>query len=157
MVLNLGVTLPDTPLARHGYHWLYIPDSTIGFHRIGYYSNVDPMFLPEDRRDKSHASLYIETAFRERPAQGILDATVISVMSELQQCGLIERVEISDPTFVDVAYTWRNPNSTWVERSIAACRANNIEPVGRYGRWCFQGIAASIREGLMVGSMLKGG
>ena len=48
LVLNLGVTLPDTPLARNGYHWLYIPDSRSGFHRIGYYSNVDPpLFLPK--------------------------------------------------------------------------------------------------------------
>ena len=65
LVLNLGATLPDTPLARNGYHWLYIPDSRTGFHRIGYYSNVDPLFLPEAYHDDpGRGSLYVETAFR---------------------------------------------------------------------------------------------
>ena len=69
LVLNLGATLPDTPIGRNGYHWLYIPDSGSGFHRIGYYSNVDPLFLPKGyHHDQGRGSLYIETAFRGRSA-----------------------------------------------------------------------------------------
>jgi protoporphyrinogen oxidase len=158
MVLNLGATLPDTPLARNGYHWLYIPDSRTGFHRIGYYSNVDPLFLPSGHRNSpGRGSLYVETAFRggQQPSADVTEALVTAIINELQQSGLIDKVEAADPTWVDVAYTWRRPASDWVARATSACQECGIEPAGRYGRWSFQGIAASLKEGLLLGSVLR--
>jgi protoporphyrinogen oxidase len=158
LVLNLGVTLPDTPLARNGCHWLYIPDSRTGFHRIGYYSNVDPLFLPAGRQDDpGRGSLYIEAAFAagQRPSPEATQGFVDEVVGELRENGLIDTVETADPTWVDVAYTWRRPGSEWVSRAVAACQECGIEPAGRYGRWCFQGIVASLREGLLLGSVLR--
>ena len=158
LVLNLGATLPDTPLARNGYHWLYIPDSRSGFHRIGYYSNVDPLFLPRwQHGDPGRTSIYVETAFRagQRPSAEATAALVREIIAELQQNGLIDKVEAVDPTWVDVAYTWRRPGSDWVSRATAACQECGIEPAGRFGRWSFQGIAASLKEGLLLGSVLR--
>lgn len=158
MVLNLGATLPNTPLAKNGYHWLYIPDSRTGFHRVGYYSNVDPLFLPNGHRSRDgRGSLYVETAFRggERPSADATRALVAAIIEELQQSGLIDKVEAVDPTWVDVAYTWRRPGSDWVTRATSACQECGIEPAGRYGRWSFQGIAASLKEGLLLGSVLR--
>ncbi len=158
MVLNLGATLPDTPLARNGYHWLYIPDSRSGFHRIGYYSNVDPLFLPEGHRSSpGRGSLYVETAFggSQQPSTDATHALVAAIIEELQHSGLIDKVEAADPTWVDVAYTWRRPGSEWVARAISACQEYDIEPAGRYGRWTFQGIASSRKEGLLLGSVLR--
>jgi protoporphyrinogen oxidase len=157
LVLNLGATLPDTPLARHGYHWLYVPDSRSGFHRIGYYSNVDPLFLPEEHRnDPGHGSLYVEAAFQggHWPNTGAMRSLVAAIIEELQQSGLIDQVEAADPTWTDLAYTWQRPASDWVARAISACRECGIEPAGRYGRWSFQGIAASLKEGFLLGSAL---
>ncbi len=158
MVLNLGATLPNTPLARNGYHWLYIPDSRTGFHRVGYYSNVDPLFLPNGNRSRAdRGSLYIEMAFGggERPSPDTTRALVAAIIEELQQSGLIDKVEVADPTWVDVAYTWRRPGSDWLNRATLACQEHGIEPAGRYGRWSFQGIAASLKEGLVLGSVLR--
>ncbi len=158
MVLNLGATLPDTPLARNGYHWLYVPDSRSGFHRIGYYSNVDPLFLPEGHRNSpGRGSLYVETAFwgSQQPSTDATHALVAAIIEELQHSGLIDKVEAVDPTWVDVAYTWRRPGSDWVVRAISACQEYGIEPAGRYGRWTFQGIASSLKEGLLLGSVLR--
>ncbi len=153
LVLNLGVTLPDTPLARHGCHWLYIPDSRTGFHRIGYYSNVDPWFLGERRNDPASASLYVETAFRggRRPSPEALSSLTEAMIQELKDCGLVGHVETWDTTWIEFAYTWQRPASDWVARATAACRECGIEPAGRYGRWSFQGIAASLKEGLRLG------
>jgi protoporphyrinogen oxidase len=158
LVLNLGVTLPDTPLARNGYHWLYVPDSRSGFHRIGYYSNVDPLFLPTAYQDDpSRGALYVETAFPggHCPPPAARRALIERIVDELQHSGLIDTVEAADPTWVDVAYTWRRPGSDWVSRAIQACHECNVEPAGRYGRWSFQGIAASLKEGLLLGSVLR--
>ena len=158
MVLNLGVTTPDTPLARAGYHWLYVPDSTSGFHRIGYYSNVDSRFLPTAvRDDPAQASLYVETAFPGGTRLPVDERERISnaIIRELKSSGLIDEVRTAHATWIDTAYTWRRAGSTWVERAIAECRARGVEPAGRYGRWRFQGIAASIREGLELGAALR--
>jgi hypothetical protein len=145
-------------LARNGYHWLYVPDSRTRFHRIGYYSNVDPLFLPKRyQSDPGRSSLYIETAFpggrqlSDEATQSLVD----DIIEELQQSGLIDTVEASDPTWVDIAYTWRRPGSNWVSRATSACQECGIEPAGRFGRWSFQGIAASLKEGLLLGSVLR--
>ena len=46
LVLNIGAVrgerCPDD-------HWLYIPATRAGFHRVGFYSNVDVSFLPASR------------------------------------------------------------------------------------------------------------
>jgi protoporphyrinogen oxidase len=158
LVLNLGATLPSTPLARHGYHWLYIPDSRTGFHRVGYYSNVDTLFLPEGcRNDAGRGALYVERAFPggQRLSPGAEQALIVDMIEELRTTGLIEKIEALDATWIDVAYTWRRPGSDWVARATSACQQSGIEPAGRYGRWNFQGIAASLKEGLLLGSVLR--
>ena len=41
-------------------HWLYIPGSDSGFHRVGFYSNVDRSFLPASARDSGDkVSIYV--------------------------------------------------------------------------------------------------
>ena len=158
LVLNLGATLPDTPLARHGAHWLYVPDSESGFHRIGYYSNVDSLFLPARcHGDPGRASLYIETAFQpgQRPSPEATRALTSQIVAELRRSGLIDTVEAEDATWIDVAYTWRRRGSDWLPRALSACHAGGIEPAGRFGRWTFQGISASLKEGLLLGTVLR--
>jgi len=63
-------------------------------------------------------------------------------------------VEVADPTWVDVAYTWRWPGSRWREEALTMLEARGIFPVGRFARWRFQGIADSVRDGLMAGAAI---
>lgn len=156
LVLNIG--------ARRGPacpedHWLYIPDSKSGFFRVGCYSNVDTTFLPaasRDRRDR--ASFYIERAFpgKARPATDESAVYIADVIKELQAWRFIEEVEVADPTWIETAYTWKRPGSHWREEALAALATHDVIMVGRYGRWVFQGIADSIRDGLMVGAAVAG-
>jgi protoporphyrinogen oxidase len=155
LVLNLGVELADRDLARHGQHWLYVPDSRTGFHRVGYYSNVDPLFLPARHRDPARfGSLYVEFAFANgaKPSDAEIAELTRRTGEELEDWGFIRRTLIADPTWIDVAYTWRRPQSRWVEDTIRALAASDIHSSGRYGRWNFQGIAESLREGLLIGN-----
>lgn len=149
LVLNIGGTAgPYCP--KH--HWLYIPHSEAGFHRVGFYSNVESTFAPSTSTGRRYISIYIEKAFLG--GEVLNDAEVegykVSVIAELQQWGFLEEVDIIDPTWVPVAYTWSWPGSIWREQAIAALERDGIEPVGRYARWSFQGIAASIRDGLAI-------
>lgn len=137
-VLNIGAT--RGPLCPDD-HWLYVPESRSGFHRVGFYSNVDPSFAP-----KGKVSIYVETAFL--PGSPPATSKMAEIIGELRQWGFIGGVEAVHLDVIDCAYTWRWPGSMWRERAIKALADVGIEQRGRYARWHFQGIAESIAEGL---------
>jgi len=139
-------------------HWLYTPDVKSGFHRVGFYSNVDRLFLPASAREKGdRVSIYVERAYPggNEPDSDQKSKYINEVVSELQELQFIGDIEVVDPTWIDVGYTWSWPDSDWRNEAIDALRQNEIFQIGRYGRWVFQGIADSIREGLTIGSSYK--
>lgn len=138
-VLNIGAERgPNCP----DDHWVYFPKSESGFHRVGFYSNVDQDFAPKDR-----VSIYVERAFR---GDWSSEMYKYEVVEELYRLGFIAKpvTEVLDTSIVSVAYTWRWPDSHWREDAINLLRQFDIHQIGRYGRWHFQGIAESIKEGL---------
>lgn len=147
LVLNIGAHRgPHCP----DEHWIYVPQSASGFHRVGFYSNVDAHFVPHSNPDR--VSLYIERAFlpEEKPTLEQIMLYKQEVEKELQDWGMIGEVEVNDATWVDVAYTWSWPGSTWIDEATSRLKEHNITMLGRYGRWHFQGIAASIKEGMRI-------
>jgi len=155
LVLNIGATkgqkCPDD-------QWLYIPRSKTGFHRVGFYDNVDVSFLPRSAREAhNRVSIYVEKAFKggEKPSDNEIARYSRVAAEELIDWGFIERVEVNDPTWIDAAYTWSWPGSKWTNTAIKKLEEKGIYQAGRYGRWVFQGIAASIKEGLFIGTALK--
>jgi protoporphyrinogen oxidase len=155
MALNIGATRgPNCPLEQ----WVYVPESKSGFHRVGFYNHVSPAFLPKSKRaDGKHVSLYVERAY---PGGGRPDAVhteqfIAGAIAELRDWGWIDEIDVVDPTWVDSAYTWTWPSSVWRESAIMTLESHGIATVGRYGRWAFQGIADSIRDGLRLGATMK--
>ncbi len=150
LVLNIG--------ARRGErcpddHWLYVPRSDAGFHRVGFYSNVDPSFLPA-ASSSDRVSIYVERAYAgdaERPDDAAMERYGARVVDELARWGFIGEAEVVHPTWIDVAYTWSWPGSSWQSQALSALEQNGIHQLGRYGRWIFQGIADSLRDGLVAG------
>lgn len=155
LVLNIG--------ARRGPHcppdhWLYVPRSASGFHRVGFYSNVAEHFLPAaDRGRDSATCIYVERSFRggERPDDAGIAHYSAGVVKELQDWGFIGAVDVVDPSWVDVAYTWNRPGSAWVSEATAALAEHDIRVAGRYARWNFQGITDSLRDGFLAGQALR--
>ena len=155
LVLNIGAVKGERCPEDH---WLYIPHSDSGFHRVGFYSNVDHAFLPASARASGNrVSIYVERAFLPgaRPNAADTQTYCAAVVAELQRWGYIGAAEAVHPTWVDVAYTWSWPNSPWQRQALRALEAVGIYQVGRYGRWIFQGIADSIRDGFIAGSSFK--
>lgn len=155
LVLNIGATrgkrCPDD-------HWLYNPDDRSGFHRVGFYSNVDRSFVPASaRQDNDCVSIYIERAYPggQKPSEPEIADYSAAVVKELQDWQFIRDAEVVDPTWIDVAYTWAYPGSRWKQEAIRKLEEQHIYPIGRYGRWIFQGIADSIRDGFFAGSCFK--
>lgn len=152
LVLNIGGARGKQYPADH---WLYVPASRAGFHRVGFYSNVDASFLPRSARAAAHhVSIYVERAYSGGQKPDVKEIQVYSAATvrELQNWGYLGDVEALDPTWIDVAYTWSWPGSKWRNAALRALEKHDIQMVGRYARWTFQGIADSIRDGLYVGA-----
>jgi len=155
LVLNIGaIRGPACP----DHHWIYVPGSRAGFHRIGFYSNIDAGFLPVARRsERSRVALYVERAFAGgvRPSETELRRYEAAVVSELVDWGFLAAAEVVDASWVETAYTWSWPGSGWRALALRTLEAHGVEPVGRFARWRFQGVANSIRDGLQAGSRLR--
>jgi len=155
LVLNIaarrGPNCPDC-------HWSYLSGSAAGFHRVGFYDNVERSFLPRSRRAGNDlTSLYVERAFAggAKPTPPQCEAYAGRAVAELQGWGFIGETLLVDPTWIDVAYTWSWPGSPWKAQALAVLDGAGIVQVGRYARWRFQGIAESIRDGLIAGAAAK--
>ena len=156
LVLNIGAVRGDR---CPNDHWLYTPGTLSGFHRVGFYSNVDPSFLPlSARRNRDRVSIYVERAYMggNKPSDDDMARYARSTVRELQDWGFVRDTEVVDPTWIDVAYTWSWPGSDWKRIALETLQKHGIYQVGRYGRWVFQGIADSIRDGLLLGSAFRG-
>jgi hypothetical protein len=155
LVLNLGARKgPHCPPE----HWVYVPRSRSGFHRVGVYSHVDQSFLPRSMQGRSEfAAFYIESAFlpENRPDAARVDDLCRRMIKELQEWRWIEGVEAVSPTWIEVAYTWSLPGSTWRDEALRALESHSIRQVGRYARWSFQGIADSLRDGFRAGEAVR--
>jgi protoporphyrinogen oxidase len=138
-VLNIGATrLERCPKD----HWVYVPYSESGFYRVGFYSNVDASSAP-----KNCVSIYVERAWKNgRQELGHYPSEVIK---ELQYWGWIGSVQVVDISWVDYAYTWLRPSHSR-EYYIQVLKDKGIISTGRYGKWRFQGIAESVKDGLAV-------
>ncbi|MFN3711861.1 MAG: hypothetical protein ACK4S8_15075, partial [Alishewanella aestuarii] len=154
LVVNIGAVKTSKCPSEH---WLYIPKSKAGFHRVGFYSNVDVSFIPMAKTDR--VSIYVEKAYRYgyKPSKGEIEKICQEIVKELQEWGWIKDVEVVDPTWIDVAYTWSMPGSKWVNRAIKMLEEEGVYMVGRYARWKFQGIADSIKDGLIAGGSFRQG
>lgn len=159
LVLNVGgrrgASCPEE-------HWLYISGARSGFHRVGFYSNIDRGFLPQSlRRSPEAVSLYVEKAFPGgvRPSPGQIEECAAQVISELRAWDWLDAVDVADPTWIEVAYTWRRPQSRWPELALQALERQGIYSIGRYGRWATgllqQGLAQALEMGFQAGAMFR--
>ncbi len=122
------------------YHWLYLPHSRSGMHRVGFYSEVGASFVPQQRTDQ-YVAVYAETAFVSGAAPGPAeqDALLRAVITELKDLGFIGDVRAAGVSVTDPAYTWRAIGSNWAaatrealaEHALAGGR--NARQAGRPG------------------------
>ena len=139
------------------YHWLYVPHAESGMHRVGFYSHVEPSFLPARHRGDPLVSLYAERSY---PAGALPDAVersraAAAMVAELQAWEFIGEPIVMHAGFADPAYTWSRPGSDWVQQGLQTLAKRGISQIGRYGAWRFQGMAASFEEGWSVGEALR--
>ena len=131
LVFNLGFNKKSKYTKEH---WMYVPDKSINFYRIGFYDNI---------LDADKLSMYIEigygknTEISEKDIEDQLQLT----MENLHKLGIIDddmKLEeystiIMDPAYVHIA--------TETEKKISELKKkaaeDNIYTIGRYGAWTY--------------------
>lgn len=143
LVLNIGAE-PDVNTPKE--HWLYVPFCKTNFHRLCFYSNVDASKAPEGK-----VGLAVEMAFLPDFAYEDFDIDFIidQVVRELQSWRMIGKVITVDPTYVRTAYTWLRAKEDRAN-ALAWLKERDIISTGRYGKWAFQGMCDSIKDGFEV-------
>jgi len=135
LVFNLGFDRKG----QRGVHWMYFPDRSLCFYRVGWYDNI----LDGDRM-----SLYVEIG-APHDATFDVEALRARVLSDLER----ERI-IDDHQLVSHHHVVLDPAYAHITRASLAETARlcdelvraGVHSVGRYGRWTYCSIEDNLIE-----------
>jgi protoporphyrinogen oxidase len=135
LVFNLGFDKK----AAEGVHWVYYPDRSVSFYRIGYYDNI----FAADR-----LSLYVELGY---PRDAVVDvpAARARVLEDLRRVGVVtdHRLVAEHSVVMDPAYVHITRVSLAEHRRLSrALQASGVYSIGRYGGWTYCSIEDNIVE-----------
>ncbi len=143
-VVGLGVkgTLPD-------YHWVYVPQEDIVFHRIAFLSNYSPNMAPENRGT-------IIAEISNRDGECIKDP-VEKVLNGLEKMGINVEVEVSGVWVNRFAYVVIDKNYFSTVPLIREKLDNmRIITLGRHGNWEYINMDAVWERAKNVAERIKG-
>jgi protoporphyrinogen oxidase len=135
LAFNLGF---DRKGPAHA-HWMYFPDRSLSFYRVGFYDNIwgDPRM-----------SLYVEIGLpRDAPVD--VDTMRERVLADLEREHIVvgHRLVADHHVVMDPAYVHINGASrAEVERLRPVLADAGVYPVGRYGGWTYCAIEDNIVE-----------
>jgi protoporphyrinogen oxidase len=139
--INLGV-------GREGisdHHWVYFPEPSFPFYRIGFLSNLSPHMAP---RGASALSVEVSYLPSNPPSfKKVREQTLAALVS----CGILRRDDeiLAEKTIpIKHAYVIYDPfRRQHLPRIIQFLRANQIHPLGRYGLWEYTTMEEAILQG----------
>lgn len=134
LVFNIGF---DSKTEVKDCHWLYIPDKTINFYRVGFYDNVVP---------NNRGSIYVEIAFAEKQVINI-ETEFKSVIEGLKKIGIIKTQKIVSYNYIimNPGYVHVNQKS-YIDALCHALEKHDVYSIGRYGSWTYNSMEDCIIE-----------
>ena len=120
-------------------HWVYFPDKSCSFYRIGFYDNIF---------DTSRMSLYVELGFAKDAAVDVEGAKT-RVLEDLKKNGVVttQRVIADHHVVMDPAYVHITQKSNAeFSRLSAELARQDVHSIGRYGGWKYCSIEDNIVE-----------
>ncbi|MFM2419290.1 MAG: hypothetical protein RL385_4013 [Pseudomonadota bacterium] len=135
LVFNLGF---DRKGPRD-VHWVYYPDRSLSFYRIGFYDNIF---------DTARMSMYVELGF---PAGATVDVDAMrtKVLADLARAGVVtdhklvsHHAIVLDPAYVHITQASMAEHA----RLSAELALRGVHAIGRYGGWTYCSIEDNIVE-----------
>jgi len=140
LCVNLGVQGP--PVTDR--HWIYFPDSSCPFHRLGVYTNFYP--APSGRH-----SMYLEISglpgtFSGREAE--FSESAVRAFSQAGFLGNEHRLDYLGHLKINCGYVIMDKHrEECLPVIMDYLRGQGIHPAGRYGRWEYSTMEDAIRQG----------
>jgi len=124
LIFNLGFT----EKGPEEIHWIYFPEKSYRFYRVGFYDNI----LQANRM-----SLYVEVGMK--PDFDIdFDKELSRIIEDLRKVGILEQQElvchqavVMNPAYVHIS---KASEELFSDMSNILCK-ENVYTLGRYGRW----------------------
>ncbi len=139
--INLGV-------GREGisdHHWVYFPEPSYPFYRVGFLSNLSPSMAP-----KGTSALSVEISYLPSNPPS-LEKVREQTFAALFDCGILkgdDKVLVEKTFSIKHAYViYDRFRSKHLPRIIQFLRANQIYPLGRYGLWEYTTMEEAILQG----------
>jgi protoporphyrinogen oxidase len=135
LVLNLGFDRKGPERVN----WIYYPDRSLCFYRVGFYDNIF---------DTDRMSLYVEVGY---PADAAVDerAMLARTLEGLRRVGLVREHElvshhsvVLDPAYVHITQRSLREHA----RLKAELEARGVYTLGRYGGWTYCSIEDNVVE-----------
>lgn len=146
LVFNIGFDKQSLDTTNH---WIYFPESTYCFYRVGFYSNI----LGQDR-----CSLYIELSF-DKYAHIHPEELLPRVLHDLQEAQIISddmKVVDHEAILMNPAYVHVSAEGTqFVAAQKEQLAQVGIYSIGRYGSWTYCSIEDNIKEAKALVSKLN--
>lgn len=148
--LNLGIDRKETT----GAHWIYFPEHTYIFHRVGFPSNLSPRMAPSGL-----SSISVEVSYSKyKPLPvGQLDSLIIR---DLVRAGLInsmKEVLVKKAFNLPHAYVIYDQNyNSSRQKILSFLEREGIFSIGRYGSWEYSTMEDAIMSGKKVSERVLG-
>jgi protoporphyrinogen oxidase len=127
-------------------HWLYVPDRSIPFYRVGFYSNIGKGLCTP-----GHNAIYVEVGLPsdEVDRTNLVHDLQPKVMKSLQDLGWIETRDIVCAAIhvMRHAYVHHTPyRDQIVDPVLTRLREAQVFPIGRYGLWDYTSMEDSMES-----------
>ncbi len=148
LVFNLGFDRKGP----EGIHWMYFPDRSVSFYRIGFYDNIF---------DTPRMSMYVEVGYpKDAPVdRPTIEAMKARVLEDLAKTGVVDghRLVSSHDIVLDPAYvhiTQASLADVTAKKQLLAARG--VHSIGRYGAWTYCSIEDNIVEARQLAEVFNG-
>jgi protoporphyrinogen oxidase len=135
-----------------GCHWIYVPDKSVPFYRVGFYSRFKHSFVSSGK-----TAMYIEVALGDdEPLPGLNDI-LDDVFTSLENLGWISGVncDVIAANWIDCAYIHFNRDrKNTLKQIFDILKTKDIHPIGRYGLWDYISMEDSIFSSVEVAKKL---
>lgn len=129
-------------------HWVYFPDRSLAFYRIGFYDNIF---------DHPRMSLYVELGYPRNAMVDVASARE-QVLEGLKREGIIttqklisEHSVLMNPAYVHIT----SKSISEVARVKAELAKSGVYSIGRYGSWTYCSIEDNIIEARALVASMK--
>lgn len=143
-VINLRLVVRGRLL--HDNQWLYIPDRSVPFYRIGFPQNVSAAMCPP-------GYVMLSAEINAAMCNSDLQAIAELIISFLNKKGLMEATSIEQLSSVtiDPAYTYADEKEQMmIKRYTDKFARHDVYPIGRYGLWKYFSMEQAYLSGKAV-------